>query len=90
MRSFKKQNWGRLGLAALAAGFLALTTISPAQAWYDSYGYWHPDNGYQSDYGYRSYQDSYRQDAYWRHRHWCERHPDACYSRGYYGGYSGY
>ena len=88
MRSFKTRNWGRLGLAALAAGILALTSLSPAQAWYDAYGYWHPNNRYQS------YEGSYNQEAYWRHQRWCERHPEACYSRGYssgyYGGYSGY
>lgn len=67
---------GTFAVALAAVAMVGLTSISPAMAWYDSYGYWHPD---------RRYRESERREAYWRHREWCERHPYACYQQPYYG-----
>ena len=53
-----------LSLAAVAS--VGLTNIAPANAWYDAYGYWHPNHHYYYHY------------AYWRHHWWCEYHPYAC------------
>ena len=65
-----------LALAAFAA--VGVANVSPANAWYDAYGYWHPNHHY------------YYHHAYSRHR-WCEYHPYACgYRHRYYGYYGGY
>ncbi|HKF71279.1 MAG TPA: hypothetical protein VKB68_05985 [Stellaceae bacterium] len=72
-----------LALSLAAFAIVGVSNITPANAWYDAYGYWHP-----------SYHHYYYHHAYWRHRWWCEHHPYACgyrpyygYSGGYYGGY---
>jgi hypothetical protein len=64
-----------LALSLGAIAIVGLTDIAPANAWYDAYGYWHPNHGY------------YYHHAYWRHHRWCEYHPGACGYRhyGYYG-----
>ena len=64
-----------LSLAAFAIGGVA--NISPANAWYDAYGYWHPNH--------QGYYRHYWRSGY-RHHWWCERHPYACGYRpyGYY------
>jgi hypothetical protein len=63
-----------LALSLGAIAIVGLTDIAPANAWYDAYGYWHPNHGY------------YYHHAYWRHHRWCEYHPGACYRHyGYYG-----
>ena len=58
-----------LSLAAVA--IVGLTNIAPANAWYDAYGYWHPNHHY------------YYRHAYWRHHEWCAYHPYACGYRRY-------
>jgi hypothetical protein len=67
-----------LGLALAAFTIVGMSNITPANAWYDAYGYWHPNHYY------------YYHHAYWRHR-WCDYHPYACgyrpYHHYYYGGY---
>jgi len=72
-----------LGLAVMAVAIVGVADIAPANAWYDAYGYWHPNHRYYHHHYYHSS---------WRHRWWCEHHPYACGYRpsGYYGGYSGY
>lgn len=62
-----------LALSLSAIAIVGLTDIAPAKAWYDAYGYWHPNHRYYS--GYRH--------AYWRHHRWCEYHPYACGYRRY-------
>ncbi|MGH7126254.1 MAG: hypothetical protein ACREFI_17900 [Stellaceae bacterium] len=64
-----------LSLAAFA--IVGVANVSPANAWYDAYGYWHPSHHY------------YYHHAYWRHHAWCEYHPYACGYRhyGYYHRY---
>ena len=72
-----------LGLAVTAVAIIGVADIAPANAWYDAYGYWHPNHYYHHHYYWHSS---------WRHRWWCAHHPYACGYRphGYYGGYSGY
>ena len=72
-----------LGLALMAVAIVGVADIAPANAWYDAYGYWHPNRHY---YYHHYYYSS------WRHRWWCEHQPYACGYRpyGYYSGYSGY
>ena len=50
---------------------LASVGISPAKAWYDARGYWHPDQ-------YAYYGDQYRAHRATENYYWCERHPSAC------------
>lgn len=58
-----------LSLGAFAiVGITDIATILPANAWYDTYGYWHPNRHYYRHYWHSSY----------RHHWWCERHPYAC------------
>ena len=57
-----------LALSIAAIAIVGVTEIAPANAWYDTYGYWHPDRHYRHHY-WRSAE---------RHRWWCERHPYAC------------
>lgn len=68
-----------LALSLAAFAIVGVSNISPANAWYDAYGYWHPNHHY------------YYRHTYYRHR-WCEYHPGACgyrhyYYRGYYDRY---
>jgi len=65
-------------LALAATAIVGVADIAPANAWYDAYGYWHPNHSY------------YYRHAYWRHRWWCEHHPYACGYRPYYGYYDPY
>ena len=65
-----------LALSLAVIAIVGVTGVAPANAWYDAYGYWHPN--YYHHYYYRH--------AYWRHR-WCAYHPYACGYRPYYGGY---
>jgi hypothetical protein len=60
-----------LGLLALVG---VLATVSPAHAWYDRYGYWHPNHHY------------YRYYAY----HWPYRHYYYHYHPRVYAGPPGY
>jgi len=69
-----------LALSLAAFAIVGVANISPANAWYDAYGYWHPNHHYYYRHYYRS---SYH------HHWWCERHPYACGYRPYYG-YDGY
>ena len=63
-----------LALSLAAFAIVGVTNISPANAWYDAYGYWHPNHhGYYRHYWRSSY----------RHHWWCERHPYACGYRRY-------
>ena len=66
-----------LALALSAFAIVGVTNVSPANAWYDAYGYWHPSHHY------------YYRHAYGRHYGWCAYHPYACGYRhyGYYGRY---
>jgi hypothetical protein len=57
-----------LSLAAVAV--VGIADVTPANAWYGAYGYWHPNHHY------------YRH-AYWRHHWWCDHHPYACGYRRY-------
>ena len=66
-----------LSLAVIA--IVGVTGVAPANAWYDAYGYWHPNHYYRHHYWHSS----------WRHRWWCEHHPYACGYRPYYGDYDG-
>jgi hypothetical protein len=84
MLSFIERSLGKLALALVTVGLIGLTSLSPAKAWYDAYGYWHPGYGYYSGCGYYNYEQC-RRWAYWRHHRWCEYHPDQCYFRPYYG-----
>ena len=61
-----------LSLAAFA--IVGVMNITPAHAWYDAYGYWHPNHHH------------YYRHTYYRHR-WCEHHPGACGYRHSYRGY---
>ena len=65
-----------LALAIGTVAVLGAANITPAKAWYDAYGYWHPNHYYRHHYWHSSY----------RHHWWCERHPYACGYRpyGYY------
>ena len=60
-----------LALSLGAIAIVGFTNISPANAWYDAYGYWHPNHSY------------YYRHAYWHHHRWCEYHPGACGYRDY-------
>jgi hypothetical protein len=62
-----------LAVALGAVAIVGVTDIAPANAWYDAYGYWHPNHPYRHYY-WRSAE---------RHRWWCERHPYACGYRPY-------
>jgi len=66
-----------LALSIAAVAIVGFADIAPANAWYDAYGYWHPNHHYYPRHYWRS---SYR------HHWWCERHPYACGYRpyGYY------
>jgi hypothetical protein len=66
-----------LGLSLAAIAIVGIADIAPANAWYDAYGYWHPNHYYYHHHYWRSS---------WRHHWWCERHPYACGYRpyGYY------
>ena len=66
-----------LALSLAAVAIVGVTSIAPANAWYDAYGYWHPNHYYYHHHYWRSS---------WRHHWWCERHPYACGYRpyGYY------
>ena len=70
-----------LALSLGAVAIVGLTDIAPANAWYDAYGYWHPNHHYY-------YRHHYWHSSY-RHHWWCERHPYACGYRsyGYYDRY---
>ena len=70
-----------LALSLAAFAIVGVANISPANAWYDAYGYWHPNHYY--------YRHHYWHSSY-RHHWWCERHPYACGYRPYYGSYDGY
>ncbi len=61
-----------LALSLAAFAIVGVANISPAKAWYDAYGYWHPNHHY------------YYGHTYYRHR-WCEHHPYACGYRPHYG-----
>lgn len=63
-----------LALSLAAFAIVGVTNISPANAWYDAYGYWHPNHHY--------YYRHYWRSSY-RHHWWCERHPYACGYRRY-------
>ena len=72
-----------LALAAATVMVVGAGTVTPAKAWYDAYGYWHPNHRYYYDRGYydRDYDRhyAYRSSYEWRHHQWwCERHPSAC------------
>ena len=69
-----------LALSLGAVAIVGLTDIAPANAWYDAYGYWHPNHHH--------YYHHYWRSSY-RHHWWCERHPYACGYRsyGYYDRY---
>jgi hypothetical protein len=54
-----------LALLVIASG---LAIISPANAWYDRYGYWHPSHHY-----YRHY--VYVPPPYYHHRVYVAPHP---------------
>jgi hypothetical protein len=62
-----------LGLALAAIVAVGVADVAPANAWYDAYGYWHPNHHYRH----------YYRSAGWRHRWWCEHHPYACRYRPY-------
>ena len=75
-----------LALAAATVAVVGAASVTPAKAWYDAYGYWHPNHRYYSYdnryYGDRYYdRHAYRSSYEWRHHRWCERHPGACYGR---------
>ncbi len=61
-----------LALSLAAFAIVGVTNIAPAKAWYDAYGYWHPNHRYY----YRH--DYWRSNWRWRHHWWCEHHPYAC------------
>jgi hypothetical protein len=61
----------KLTLAIATIVLLACVGISPAKAWYDTRGYWHPDQ-------YAYYDDQYRARRAAEQHYWCERHPSAC------------
>ena len=68
----------KLTLAVATVVLLACAGVSPAKAWYDSRGYWHPNHR-------AYYDDHYRARRVAEHRYWCERHPAACgYAPRYY------
>ena len=75
----------KLTLVVATIVLLACVGISPAKAWYDARGYWHPDQ-------YAYYGDQYRAHRATENYYWCERHPSACgyapryryEQRGYY------
>jgi hypothetical protein len=67
-----------LALSLAAFAIVGVADITPANAWYDAYGYWHPNHHY------------YYHHAYWRHHWWCEHHPYACGYRPYDGYYDRY
>ena len=65
----------------LVAILLLGTVPSPAKAWYDAYGYWHPNHRHH----YTDWRE--RERHYWRERererereryYWCARHPWSC------------
>ena len=60
----------KLALAIATIALLGGANIAPAKAWYDAYGYWHPER--------HTYWRSYASRDYERHYWWCERHPYAC------------
>ena len=80
MSSIPARNFGfrphllrTLALSLAAIAIIGMTDIQPANAWYDAYGYWHPNHHYRHHYWRSS----------WRHHRWCERHPYACGYRYY-------
>ena len=66
----------KLVLSLAAVAIVGMMDTAPANAWYDAYGYWHPNHYYRHHYWHSS----------WHHHWWCERHPYACGYRpyGYY------
>jgi hypothetical protein len=68
----------KLALAFGAVVMIGAANIAPAKAWYDAYGYWHPNHRYYEGERYRLSQGE-------RHRLWCERHPYECGYRPSYG-----
>jgi len=63
-----------LALSLAAFAIVGVVNMAPANAWYDAYGYWHPNHHY--------YYHHYWRSSY-RHHWWCERHPYACGYRSY-------
>jgi hypothetical protein len=62
----------KLTLAVAAAALVGAANIAPAKAWYDAYGYWHPER-------HRYYLRDNDRSAYAERNHWwCERHPASC------------
>ena len=70
-----------LALSLATFAIVGVANISPANAWYDAYGYWHPN------YRYHYYHHAYYSRLHW----WCHYHPYAysCGYRPYYGSYYG-
>jgi hypothetical protein len=75
----------KLALAAATVVVVVTANVTPAKAWYDAYGYWHPNHQhYYYDRDYYDRERAYRSSYAWRHHRWCERHPGACYERDYW------
>lgn len=55
----------------IAGGLSAWAAMSPAEAWHDQWGRWHPNHDYP---GY--YRHSYASPGhhYWRHHYWHRRY----------------
>ena len=66
-----------LAVSLAAFAIVGMMNVSPANAWYDAYGYWHPNHHY------------YWRHAHWRHHRWCAYHRYAC-SYGHYPYYHRY
>jgi hypothetical protein len=73
----------KLAIAFGAVMMIGAVNVAPAKAWYDAYGYWHPNRYYGGYYE----GERYRLSRAERHRLWCERHPYECGYRPSYGYY---